>query len=328
MRRAIVPALFIIAACSAGNAAQPSSAPSTPASQAPAASAPAAGDPAPSSMAQAASGVDGNRAFAHVKAMVDLGPRPAGSEALQRTRDYIKQQMSAIGLTVKDQAFTAQTPVGAVKMANLIVTLPGKRPERIIISSHYDSKPEKAFTFVGANDSGSSTGLLIELARVLKDQPREFTYELVFFDGEEAWGDWATGNTFGSRHYVQAARKAGTLTGVKAMILLDMIGERGVRLLQDMNSTGWLNDIFWRTAGRLGHQRTFVASTTAVEDDHKPFIDAGIPAIDLIDLDYPAWHTAEDTLDKLDPLSMKIVGDVVVAALPEVEKRLAGAAGL
>lgn len=320
MRRAIVPAFFIIAACSAGNAAQPSSAPSSPPSQTP--SAPA------SEGRQQASGVDGNRAFAHVKAMVDLGPRPAGSEAIERTREYIRHQMKAIGLTVKDQAFTAQTPVGAVKMVNLIVTLPGTRPDRIIISSHYDTKPEKAFTFVGANDAGSSTGLLIELARVLKDQPREFTYELVFFDGEEAWGDWTTGNTFGSRHYVQAARKAGTLTGVKAMILLDMIGERGVRLLQDMNSTGWLNDIFWRTAGRLGHQRTFVASTTAVEDDHKPFIDAGIPAIDLIDLDYPAWHTPDDTLDKLDPMSMKIVGDVVVAALPEVEKRLAGGAGL
>lgn len=300
-----VAVLFVIACAEA--APQPP-APSTP--------------PAQTAPAQAA-GVDGNRAFAHVKAMVDLGPRPAGSEAIERTRDYIRQQMSAIGLTAKDQTFTAQTPVGAVKMVNLIVTLPGKRPDRIIISSHYDTKPEKAFTFVGANDAGSSTGLLIELARVLKDQPREFTYELVFFDGEEAWGEWTTGNTFGSRHYVQAARKAGTLTGVKAMILLDMIGERGVRLLQDMNSTGWLNDIFWRTAGRLGHQRTFVASTTAVEDDHKPFIDAGIPAIDLIDLDYPAWHTADDTLDKLDPMSMKIVGDVVVAALPDVEKRLA-----
>lgn len=300
-----VAVLFVIACAEA--APQPP-APSTP--------------PAQTAPAQAA-GVDGNRAFAHVKAMVDLGPRPAGSEAIERTRDYIRQQMTAIGLTAKDQTFTAQTPVGAVKMVNLIVTLPGKRPDRIIISSHYDTKPEKAFTFVGANDAGSSTGLLIELARVLKDQPREFTYELVFFDGEEAWGEWTTGNTFGSRHYVQAARKAGTLTGVKAMILLDMIGERGVRLLQDMNSTGWLNDIFWRTAGRLGHQRTFVASTTAVEDDHKPFIDAGIPAIDLIDLDYPAWHTADDTLDKLDPMSMKIVGDVVVAALPDVEKRLA-----
>ena len=307
MKRAIVPALFIIAACSAGNAAQPSSSPSTPTAQAP----------------QPASGVDGNRAFADLKAMVEIGPRPAGSPGIRQTRAFITRKMSEIGLTVSEQAFTATTPVGQVPMANLIVTLPGKRAERIIISSHYDTKPEKAFTFVGANDGGSSTALLIELARVLKDKPREFTYELVFFDGEEAWGDWTSGNTFGSRHYVQAARKAGTLMGVKAMILLDMIGERGVQLLQDTNSTGWLNDIFWRAAGSLGHQKAFLAGTTAVEDDHKPFIDAGIPAIDLIDLDYVSWHTAEDTLDKIDPLSMKIVGDVVVAALPEVEKRLA-----
>lgn len=307
--------LAVLSVVACAEAAPQPPAPSTPPAQT-----------APAAPAQSAVAVDGNRAFAHVKAMVDLGPRPAGSEALQRTRDYIKQQMSAIGLTVQEQAFTAQTPVGPVKMVNLMVTLPGKRPDRIIIGSHYDTKPEKGFVFVGANDGGSSTGLLMELARVLKDQPREFTYELVFFDGEESFVDWNTNNdnTYGSRHYVDAARKAGTLTGVKAMILLDMIGERGVQLRQDMSSTGWLNDIFWRTAGRLGHQRTFLAETTAVDDDHMSFIEAGIPAVDLIDLDYAAWHTAQDTLDKIDAQSMKIVGDVVVAALPEVEKRLAG----
>ena len=271
--------------------------------------------------------VDGNRAFEHVKQMVAIGPRPAGSPALDRTRAYITSQLEAMGLKVEPQRFMAATPVGQVAMANLRVTLPGTRPDRIIIASHYDTKPEKAFVFVGANDAGSSTGLLIELARVLKDKPREFTYELVFFDGEEAWGDWGTGNTFGSRHYVDAAKKDGTLMGVKAMVLLDMVGERNVQLRQDMSSTGWLNDIVWRAAGRLGHQRTFLADTTAVDDDHIPFINAGIPAIDLIDLDYPAWHTAGDTLDKLDPRSLQIVGEVVVAALPEIEARLRARGG-
>ncbi|MDQ3169512.1 MAG: M28 family peptidase [Acidobacteriota bacterium] len=266
--------------------------------------------------------VDGERAFEHVKQMVAIGPRPAGSPAIERTRAYITSQIEAMGLKVEPQRFMARTPVGQVAMSNLRVTLPGTRPGRIVIGSHYDTKPEKTFVFVGANDAGSSTGLLIELARVLKDSPREFTYELVFFDGEEAWGDWASGNTFGSRHYVDAARSDGTVSGVKAMILLDMVGERGVQLRQDMSSTGWLNDIVWRTAARLGHQRTFLAETTAVDDDHIPFIRAGIPAIDLIDLDYPAWHTAGDTLDKLDPRSLQIVGEVVVAALPAVEARL------
>ena len=310
MRGAFVPALFVIAACSAGNAAQPSA----PAPQAQAA------PPAVSS--QKFDAVSGERAFEDLRAMVAIGPRPAGSPGILRTREFIKKQLAALGLTAAEQAFVANTPVGRVSMANLIVTLPGKRPERIIISSHYDTKPENAFVFVGANDGGSSTALLIDLARVLKDKPREYTYELVFFDGEEAWGDWNTGNTFGSRHYVEAAQKAGTLSGVKAMILLDMIGERNVEIRQDMNSTRWLNDIFWRAAGTLGHQKTFVADTTAVEDDHIPFKNAGVPVIDLIDLDYIPWHTADDTLDKIDARSMKIVGDVVVAALPEVEKRL------
>lgn len=292
-------------------------------------SAPPSRPPSPASQASASQGpdaagqVNGERAFEDLKAMVAIGPRPAGSAGIKQTRAYITKQMEAIGLKVEEQAFVASTPVGQVPMANLIVTLPGTRPERTIISSHYDTKPETEFVFVGANDGGSSTALLMELARVLKDKPREFTYELVFFDGEEAWGEWTTGNTFGSRHYVDAARKAGTLSGVKAMILLDMIGERNVEIRQDMNSTGWLNDIIWRAAGRLGHQRTFVAQTTAVEDDHFPFLKAGVPAVDLIDLDYLAWHTAQDTLDKVDARSMKIVGDVVVAALPEIEQRLA-----
>lgn len=307
MKHAVFAAVLLAVACA-------EAAPTPPARPAP------PEQPAPQTAA--AGDVDGARAFEDLKAMVAIGPRPAGSAAIRQTRAYITRQMRAAGLTVSEQAFMATTPVGQVPMANLIVTLPGTRPERIIISSHYDTKPESGFVFVGANDGGSSTALLMELARVLKDKPREFTYELVFFDGEEAWGDWSTGNTFGSRHYVEAARKAGTLAGVKAMILLDMIGERGVEIRKDLNSTGWLNDIIWRTAARLGHQRTFVADTTAVEDDHMPFLKAGVPAVDLIDLDYPAWHTAGDTLDKVDARSLKIVGDVVVAALPEIETRL------
>jgi len=315
MHKTAALAMFAALACSTGAQPQPSPAPAPAIPQAPAAPAPAA--------RAAFADVDGTRAFEDLKAMVAIGPRPAGSPGIRQTRAYITRQMRAVGLTVSEQAFMASTPVGQVPMANLIVTLPGTRPERIIISSHYDTKPESGFVFVGANDGGSSTALLMELARVLKDRPREFTYELVFFDGEEAWGDWNTGNTFGSRHYVDAAKKAGTLAGVKAMILLDMIGERGVEIRKDLNSTSWLNDIIWRAAARLGHQRTFIADTTAVEDDHLPFLKAGVPAVDLIDLDYPAWHTAGDTLDKIDPKSLEIVGGVVVAALPDIEKRLA-----
>ncbi|HUF23296.1 MAG TPA: M28 family peptidase, partial [Vicinamibacterales bacterium] len=188
----------------------------------------AAGQPSPAAQASAGkqvfAEVSAERAFEDLTQMVAIGPRPAGSPGIRQTRAYITKQMEAIGLTVQEQAFMATTPVGQVPMANLTVTLPGKRPDRILIASHYDTKPEKDFVFVGANDGGSSTALLMELARVLKDKPREFTYELVFFDGEEAWGEWSTGNTFGSRHYVDAAKKAGTLGSVKALVLLDMIG--------------------------------------------------------------------------------------------------------
>ncbi|HEX6322503.1 MAG TPA: M28 family peptidase [Vicinamibacterales bacterium] len=318
MHKTAALALFAVMACSAGGV-QPAPASQTnpPASAAP----PPQAAPAPAGE-QTFAEVSAERAFEDLRQLVAIGPRPAGSPGIRQTRAFITKQMQAIGLTVREQAFMASTPVGQVPMANLIVTLPGKRPDRILIASHYDTKPEKDFVFVGANDGGSSTALLMELARVLKDKPREFTWELVFFDGEEAWGDWATGNTFGSRHYVDAGRRDGTLKGVKALVLLDMIGERGLEIRQDLNSTRWLNELVWRVAGRLGHQRTFVPDITSVEDDHFPFLKAGIPAIDLIDLDYPAWHTAQDTLDKIDPRSMKIVGDVVVAALPEIEQRL------
>jgi glutaminyl-peptide cyclotransferase len=313
MEKAAALGLMAIMACSTGNAGAPPPQPT-----------PVAAPAAPSPQAQTFTEVSGERAMDDLRAMVALGPRPAGTPANQKTRAFIAQQLKAVGITSTEQAFTADTPVGKVPMANVIATLPGRRPEKIILSSHFDTKPDMPFLFLGANDGGSSTALLIELARVLKDKPREYTYELVFFDGEEAWGDWSTGNTFGSRHYVDAAKKNGTLASVKAMILLDMIGGRDLTIKQDLNSTAWLNDIFWRAAGRLGHQRTFVAETTSVEDDHFPFRNAGIPVIDLIELDtYEHWHQASDTLDKIDPRSMKIVGDVVVAALPEVEKRLA-----
>ena len=252
---------------------------------------------------------DAERAFADLRMQVRLGPRPAGSAPSRVLAERLRRALPR-------GRFEA-VPGG---LRNVVGSLPG-RGGPILVGAHYDTKDIPGF--VGANDGGSSTALLMELARVLKDKPREFTYELVFFDGEEAWGDWNTGNTFGSRHYVDAAKKAGTLAGVKAMILLDMIGERGVEIRKDLNSTSWLNDIIWRAAARLGHQRTFIADTTAVEDDHLPFLKAGVPAVDLIDLDYPAWHTAGDTLDKIDPQSLEIVGGVVVAALPDIEKRLA-----
>jgi glutaminyl-peptide cyclotransferase len=266
---------------------------------------------------------DGARAWAHLQAQVDIGPRVAGTPANARTREYIISTLAASGIKAVEQPFEARTPIGPVKMANVIATLPGDRPERIILASHFDTKLFEEFRFVGASDGASSTAALLELARVLESRSRPYTLEFLFFDGEEAFVEWtATDSTYGSRHYVQEARTSGTLASIKALILLDMIGDKDLNIRREENSTPWLTDIIWNVAHRLGYQRHFLNESTPVEDDHLPFLQAGVPAVDIIDLDYVAWHTADDTLDNVSAESVKIVGDVVLAALPEIEQRL------
>jgi len=268
---------------------------------------------------------DSARAWAHLQKQVAFGARPAGSPALKSCRDYLIAELTKIGVTPRQQSFVARTPAGDVPMINLIATIPGRRPERIVIASHYDTKRAPNFKFVGASDGASSTAALLELGRVLKLRQNEFTIELLFLDGEEAVnGDWHDpDNTYGSRHYVDAARETRTLTGLKTLILLDMIGDRDLTIRRDATSTPWLVDIVWNAAARLGHRGTFLSDLTAVEDDHVPFLTAGVPSVDIIDLDYPQWHTAQDDLAHVSEKSLKIVGDVVLAALPDIERRLA-----
>jgi Zn-dependent M28 family amino/carboxypeptidase len=283
--------------------------------------------------AQSADKFDSNRAWEHLRQLVTIGPRPAGSAGMRQTRAYITRQISAMGLTVQEQSFIAETPQGKIEMVNLVVRLAGKRPEKILVTGHYDTKFFRDQVFVGANDGGSSGAFLIELARVLKDRPREWTYELVWFDGEEAfcmgWTDCGTpaspDNTYGSRYYVRQAQEAKAIGTLKAMILVDMIADRDLVIKRESNSTPWLKDIIWSAAKRVGHGGTFVDVETDIEDDHFPFLKAGVPAVDIIDLEYPAWHhtSGTDTLDKVSARSMQIVGDVLLAALPDIEKRLA-----
>jgi hypothetical protein len=268
---------------------------------------------------------DGARAHEHVRRLVEIGPRVAGTPGAQRARDYITTQMKALGLPVKEQPFEAATPLGPATIVNLSVLVPGgdgKSPGRLIIAGHYDTKRFTDFTFVGANDGGSSTAFLIELARVLKGRQNPLPIELLFLDGEEAVVEWrGDDHTYGSRYYVDAARKAGTLDQIRALILVDMIGDRDLAISRESNSTPWLTDAIWTAAKTLG-RREFIDRETPIEDDHLPFLQAGVEAVDIIDLDYPAWHTADDTLDKVSPLSMQAVGDVLLAALPEIEKKL------
>jgi len=285
----------------------------------------------PGAPAQTSATFDAARAFEHLNRLVAFGPRPSGSPGLRQARAYITRQLGALGLTVQEQPFTVTTPIGRVDMVNLIVRLPGDRPDRILVAGHYDTKLFKGATFVGANDGGTSAAFLIEFARVLASRPRAFTYELIWLDGEEAmctgWTDCGTpsapDNTYGSRHYVASAREAGALPSLRTLLLVDMIGDRNLEIRRDRYSTPWLVDLVWEAASRRGHSRVFVESETAIEDDHLPFLAAGIPSIDIIDLDYPAWHTPADTLDQVSAASLQIVGDVLLDALPSIERRLA-----
>src|SRR3954462_8172545 len=267
---------------------------------------------------------DAGRAWEHLRQMVAIGPRPSGSQAIEQTRKYIKDQLAANGLTAVEQAWDDQTPLDKVHMVNLAVTIPGARKERIVIAGHYDTKLYRQFRFVGASDGGSSAAFLLELARVLKGRKNLLTIELLFLDGEEArlpeWG--GTDNTYGSRHYVEMAKRDGSLASLKALLLIDMIGDRDLDIRRDSNSTPWLTNVIWETARRQNLDDSFLAASTPIEDDHLPFLAAGIPSVDIIDLDYEAWHTAKDSLDAVSARSLQVVGDVVLGALPNIEAHL------
>ena len=271
-----------------------------------------------------AAAFDGKRAWDHLRAQVALGPRPSGSPAIVELRKYIVAQLKASGIEAKEQSFIAMTPLGEVSMANVIATIPGRRPDRVVLASHFDTKLYREFRFVGANDGASSTAALLELGRVLKARQNELTIELLFLDGEEArMPEWrGNDNTYGSRHYVQAAQKDGSLKSLRALVLLDMIGDRDLVIKRDSNSTPWLVDIIWGVAARLGHAATFSNQLTVIEDDHIPFLRAGVAAVDIIDLENPTWHTPQDDLEHVNVKSLQVVGDVVAAAVPEIEKRV------
>jgi Zn-dependent M28 family amino/carboxypeptidase len=278
--------------------------------------------------AAAAPKFDSNRAWEDLRQLVAIGPRPAGTPAIEQARKYIKDQLAAAGVAVAEQAWDDRTPLGKTHMVNLIATIPGAKNDRIVFSGHYDTKLFREFRFVGASDGGSSAAFLLELARALKGRKNPLTIELLFLDGEEAVVEWeGTDHTSGSRHYVEAGKRDGTLAGVKANILIDMIGDRDLRIMRDDYSTPWLTDIIWDAARRLKLDAYFVAESTRVEDDHLPFLQAGVPSVDIIDLErfaqFNRWHTAQDNLDAVSARSLQIVGDVVLAALPRIEARLA-----
>jgi peptidase M28-like protein len=265
--------------------------------------------------------VDGAAALRHVERLVAIGPRVAGSAGAERARAYIVGELRRAGIEPEVQRFEATTPHGPVRMANVIARLPGRRPDVIMLAGHYDTKLFTSLRFVGANDGGSSGALLIELARRLAKAPREYTVWVVWFDGEEAFETWtSTDSLYGSRYLAADLARTGRLP--RALVLMDMIGDRDLNIRRDTYSTPWLTDILWASAARLGHAKFFLNDPMPVEDDHAPFLKVGVASALLIDFDYPPWHTADDTLDKVSAQSLAIVGDVVLDALPSIEQYL------
>ena len=265
----------------------------------------------------------GDKALAYTREAVDDGPRPSGSPAIRKLQEQIEVVLKRDACRISSDDFQAMTPAGFVRMHNILCTFPGKSGRSIAITGHYDTK--KMPNFVGANDGGSSTGFLMALADALTGAPRVDDVILVFFDGEEAVREWTSSDSvYGSRHLEAAWNKDGTLAKIKALINVDMIGDKDLDLLYDENSDPKLRDLVWDLADRLGYGAHFPRAQTGIEDDHIPFIRAGVPALDLIDFTFGPnnsyWHTPQDTMDKLSAKSFDIVGTVVLDAIRKLEE--------
>lgn len=267
----------------------------------------------------------GEKALELVKQQVEFGPRPSGSSALEKARQHIIATLTASGWEAERQEFK-ETPVpgrGEVAYTNLIArfpTLASRTTQRVIIGSHYDTKVMSGVRFLGANDGGSSTGALLELARVLAKAPAfAAQFELVFFDGEEAivgFGEAEFGpdGLVGSRYYAKQIRPHAKQ--YKFALVWDMIGDKDFTVTLPSDSPKALSGALMTAAEQLGFRRNFGYFGQPILDDHMPLIKiAGITAMDIIDFEYPAWHTGGDTLDKLSAASLEITGRVTLKML-------------
>ena len=278
-----------------------------------------------------ATSFDGARAYEHVRHLVEIGPRPPASDGIHRAQAYIIGQLKSFGCPVEEHDFHASTELGNLAMKNIVVKLAGTSSGIVLYTTHYDTV--RIPNFVGADDGGSGTGTMLELARLFCARKNSLNVWIVFFDGEEAQGNWTnaasvqwnndgSNNTFGSREMAAQMALSGDLKRVKAMILADMIGPPSVTIKRDTNSTLWLSDLIWATAAQLGYRNNFVSEAYPITgDDHLSFIRRGVAGCDLIDFSVPYWHTTQDTLDKVDPQSLAIVGLVLSATLPRFEKK-------
>jgi glutaminyl-peptide cyclotransferase len=269
---------------------------------------------------------DGERALSLTRQFVATGPRWVGSPGHAKAQAFIEHQFAKDDL-VKD-TFTTSTPAGPMTMTNYIVRFPGAKDGIIVLASHYDTNyPLKDTGYVGANDGGSSTGLLMQLANSFRGKKLEgYSVWLVFFDGEEAVKEWTDADsTYGSRRLADKWNADGTLKRIKAFLLADMIGDKDLDVVQDASSTQWLLELLGQAAAKYGDQSYFFQTREAVGDDHTPFLQKKVPSADIIDFNYgyqnAYWHTPQDTMDKLSTQSLTIVGDVFLEAIQLINQR-------
>jgi len=264
----------------------------------------------------------GEKALQHVQALVDLGPRPPASEAIERARGYIITQLERLGWRVTRQSFADDTPEGKVTFVNLIAIFPAGAASgapSFLLCSHYDTKTFTTARFVGANDGGSSTGLLIEMGRVLA-MNRELAarVQLVFFDGEEAYVSFTERDgLYGSRHFAKQFAAEGKAKQIRGGILFDMVGDKSLTITLPPDSPREIASGIFAAAETLNARKHFTYFSSEITDDHTPLNAAGIPTIDLIDFDYASWHTPDDTMDKISAESLEIVGSVAARYLAE-----------
>ncbi|MGC9157869.1 MAG: M28 family peptidase [Terracidiphilus sp.] len=274
---------------------------------------------------------DGARALEYAREFVAIGPRWPTGAGHAKAETFLREHFRHDRLEV--DSFTALTPIGLVPMSNFIVRFPGTKDGVIVLASHYDTNyPLKNIHYVGANDGGSTTGLLMALADRLRAETaggrklNGYSIWLVFFDGEEAIQSWSdSDSTYGSRHLAAEWGRDGTLDKIKAFILTDMIGDKDLDIQRESQSTPWLVDLVRQAAEKCGDQRYFFKTTEAIEDDHLPFLERGVPSIDIIDLDYGPHnsyhHTAQDTMDKISAHSLTVDGDVILETIHLLNQR-------
>ncbi len=269
---------------------------------------------------------NGAKALDYARQFVAIGPRWPTSPGHQKAEDFLRSQFKHDQL--EEDTFTATTPIGPVAMRNFIVRFPGKKDGVIVLGTHYETNyPLRTINFVGANDGGSTTGLLLAIADQLRGKTLDgYSVWLVFFDGEEAFQTWSkSDSTYGSRHLAARWGRNGTLPKIRAFLLADMIGDKDLDIQRETQSTGWLVDLVRQAAHKFGYDRYFFQTEESVEDDHLAFVDRGVPSIDVIDLDYGPnnsyHHTAQDTMDKIGAKSLTIDGDVFLETIRLIDQK-------